>query len=54
MALIKSGDKKLQQYDHSALVKDVEAMRLNLMSISKAVEAYHVPNSTICELKKPN
>lgn len=37
------------QYHHSDLVKAVEAVRSNLMSIRKAEETFHVPKSTISD-----
>lgn len=47
--LNKKRGRKLQQYDYSDLVKAVEAVRSNLMSIRKAAEAFHVHKSTICD-----
>lgn len=42
----KKRGRKLMQYHHSDLVKAVEAVRSNLMSIRKAAETFHVPKST--------
>lgn len=45
----KKRGRNLQQYDHSDLVKPVESVRSNLISIRKAAETVHVPKSTICD-----
>lgn len=45
----KKRGRKLMQYHHSDLVKAVEAVRSNLMSIRKAAETFHVPKSTISD-----
>lgn len=45
----KKRGRKLMQYYHSDLVKAVEAVRSNLMSIRKAAETFHVPKSTISD-----